>query len=83
MSVFETSSPFAEQVIQPYGVQIGSFFEHYQHLLTAKEEAVLGMRCMGKTWVEISLLLLTTVPVVKQIERRGIAHMVWLYRRGK
>lgn len=76
------SSPFAELLIQPIGDSVGALFEHYQHRLTGKEEAVLGLRCLGLTYPEVAKALLTTQFHVKQLERQGIRHMIFLYQKG-
>lgn len=85
MSVFETSSPFAEQPLKINGVDflLGELFEHYQDVITPAEKACLFARCLGYTWAQIALRCGVSTDHIKQLERRAIAHMVLLYRQGK
>ena len=83
MPDIHATSPFAEQEIVPLGYLVGEFFEHYQHMLTRQEEAVLGLRCIGWTYHQIAQALLSTPSRIRQLERQGVNHMVALYKQGK
>ena len=82
MSDYIGTSPFAEQRFAETDYSQGQMFQHYQHRLTGREEAVYGMRCVGLIYPEIANLLKTTQAHVKQLERRAHNHIMFLYRKG-
>jgi len=65
------------------GDSVGALFEHYQHLLTPREEAVLGARCIGLTYAEAAALFKAPQVTIKQVERQALRHIIFLYRQGR
>jgi hypothetical protein len=84
MPSFVTSdSAYSQQFIPAAQASIGELFAFYQHDVDHEEEAVLGLLCIGMKHREIGNRLRLHPDIVKQVERRGINHMIYLYRTGK
>lgn len=85
MQRVEATSPYAEQVIRIDHelFLLGDLFQHYQHQLTAREEGVTGLRCIGYSRQEVAMLVVSTPDRVRQWERQSVNHMILLYQQGK
>lgn len=83
MRLVRSTTPYASTVLPAIGDSLGNLFVHYQKMLTEREEAVLGLLCVGYDVPTIAKMLLATEDYINQLERRAVAHMIYLYRNGK